>query len=100
MALFTLSAPKTALSASTIEVFASSSCTEPDACTTPLSLLSASWVGVAAEAGAVGSAVATAAGTGVAGACSVVGGEVWTAGGGEACGPVACASVEGVGAGG
>ena len=80
MSLFTLSAPKTALSASVIDVFASWSRTTPDARTAPLSLLSANRVGVAADAGAVGSAVATAGAGGVAGACAVVAGGVVAAG--------------------
>src|ERR1700691_4813295 len=85
MSLFTLSAPKTALSASTIDVFASWSRTTPDARTAPLSLLSANRVGVAADMGAVGSAVATAGAGGVAGACAVVAAGAGGAGGGAAC---------------
>ena len=50
MSVFTLSAPKTALSVSTIDVFASWSRTTPEARTTPLLLLSASRVAVAAAA--------------------------------------------------
>src|SRR4029077_6966520 len=105
MSLFTWSTPKTAFSASVIDVFASWSRTTPDARTTPLSLLSANRVGVAADAGAVGSAVATVGAGGVAGACSLVAGEAvaagaCAAGGGAGCGAVACASVEGAGPGG
>jgi hypothetical protein len=84
MALFTLSAPKAALSALTIKVFASSSCTAPDACTTPLSLLSASRVGVGADAGPLGSVVATVGGVAGVADCSVAGGEAGAAGGGDA----------------
>ena len=101
MSLFTLSAPKTALSASTIDVFAFWSGTTPDARTMPLSLLSANRAGLAAGAAAFGSAFATTAGGGGVEACSVVVGEVVVAGAGaagadEACGAgaVACVCVE------
>src|ERR1700722_5115626 len=104
MSLFTLSAPNTALSASVIDVFASWSGTTPDVRTTPLSLLSANRVGVAAGKGAVDSAVATAAGAGVAGACSVVAGAALSAGaggaGGVAAACMACVLAGGAGAGG
>src|SRR5258708_18586503 len=102
MSLFTLSAPKTALSAPMIDVFAPSSPTTPDVRTTPLSLLSANRVGFAADGAAVDSAVATAEGAGVGGACSVAGGEAGAAGAfapGRAgvCGPGARAAGEGAG---